>query len=159
MTRPSSEFLNRWIDQHFTAECQFLAAMVRVPTDNPPGDCARHAAVARADLEALGLRVQSHPVPAAEVKAVGMISAVNLLVRVEFGSGPCIALNAHGDVVPPGQGWKRTKAVPPLMKYVTSISSAFRMKKNISLTQTRFHVWKATRLILKFQPVFYSPFS
>jgi acetylornithine deacetylase/succinyl-diaminopimelate desuccinylase-like protein len=106
MTRPSSEFLNRWIDQHFTAECQFLAAMVRVPTDNPPGDCARHAAVARADLEALGLRVQSHPVPAAEVKAVGMISAVNLLVRVEFGPGPCIALNAHGDVVPPGQGWK-----------------------------------------------------
>jgi acetylornithine deacetylase/succinyl-diaminopimelate desuccinylase-like protein len=106
MTRPSSEFLNRWIDQHFTAECQFLAAMVRVPTDNPPGDCARHAAVARADLEALGLRVQSHPVPAAEVKAVGMISAVNLLVRVEFGAGPCIALNAHGDVVPPGQGWK-----------------------------------------------------
>jgi acetylornithine deacetylase/succinyl-diaminopimelate desuccinylase-like protein len=35
-----------------------------------------------------------------------MISATNLIVRLRFGQGgPCIALNAHGDVVPPGQGW------------------------------------------------------
>jgi acetylornithine deacetylase/succinyl-diaminopimelate desuccinylase-like protein len=35
-----------------------------------------------------------------------MISATNLIVRQRFGEGgPCIALNAHGDVVPPGMGW------------------------------------------------------
>jgi acetylornithine deacetylase/succinyl-diaminopimelate desuccinylase-like protein len=36
-----------------------------------------------------------------------MVSVTNLVVRERFGSGkgPTIALNAHGDVVPPGQGW------------------------------------------------------
>ena len=34
-----------------------------------------------------------------------MISATDLLVRERFGDGPVIALNAHGDVVPPGKGW------------------------------------------------------
>jgi acetylornithine deacetylase/succinyl-diaminopimelate desuccinylase-like protein len=38
-----------------------------------------------------------------------MISATNLIVRRRFGpdagSGPVVALNAHGDVVPPGEGW------------------------------------------------------
>ncbi len=37
-----------------------------------------------------------------------MISATNLIVRHQFGrGGPCVALNAHGDVVPPGLGWTR----------------------------------------------------
>ena len=37
-----------------------------------------------------------------------MISATNLIVRRTFGQGgPTIALNAHGDVVPPGTGWTR----------------------------------------------------
>ena len=34
-----------------------------------------------------------------------MRSATNLIVRQRFGDGPVIALNAHGDVVPPGLGW------------------------------------------------------
>ena len=34
-----------------------------------------------------------------------MISATNLIVRHRFGPGPVVALNAHGDVVPPGEGW------------------------------------------------------
>jgi acetylornithine deacetylase/succinyl-diaminopimelate desuccinylase-like protein len=36
-----------------------------------------------------------------------MVSCIDLVVRVRFGSGrgPVIALNAHGDVVPPGRGW------------------------------------------------------
>jgi succinyl-diaminopimelate desuccinylase len=36
-----------------------------------------------------------------------MLSATNLVVRRRFGAGPVIALNAHGDVVPPGEGWTR----------------------------------------------------
>jgi acetylornithine deacetylase/succinyl-diaminopimelate desuccinylase-like protein len=107
MTLPTTQFLGRWIDAHFDAECALLAALVRVPTDNPPGDCAPHALVAREQLAVLGLDVQAHPVPPAQVEAAGMISATNLLARVEFGPGPCIALNAHGDVVPPGEGWTR----------------------------------------------------
>jgi acetylornithine deacetylase/succinyl-diaminopimelate desuccinylase-like protein len=41
------------------------------------------------------------------VKKHGMASATNLVIREKFGSGkgPVIALNAHGDVVPPGDGW------------------------------------------------------
>jgi acetylornithine deacetylase/succinyl-diaminopimelate desuccinylase-like protein len=85
----------------------FLAALVRVPSDNPPGDCAPHAATAAALLERLGLPVTRLPVPDALVRDNGMLSCVNLLVRIPFGTGrgPVIALNAHGDVVPPGLGW------------------------------------------------------
>ena len=43
----------------------------------------------------------------AVVAAAGMKSATNLIVRHRFGDGPTIALNAHGDVVPPGDGWTR----------------------------------------------------
>ncbi len=94
------------VARDFDAECAFLAGLVKVPTDNPPGDCRAHAEKARALLEGLGFAVDSHPVPAAAAAAVGMISATNLIVRKRFGQGgPCIALNAHGDVVPPGQGW------------------------------------------------------
>jgi len=83
----------------------FLAALVRQPSDNPPGDCAAHAELAARLLEELGLTVERHPVPPELLAAVGMRSAVNLVVRHRFGPGPVIALNAHGDVVPPGEGW------------------------------------------------------
>ncbi|WP_333473726.1 M20/M25/M40 family metallo-hydrolase [Xanthobacter dioxanivorans] len=58
-------------------------------------------------LEALGYEVERHPVPADRVKAAGMISVTNLIIRHRFGDGPVIALNAHGDVVPPGEGWTK----------------------------------------------------
>ena len=29
----------------------------------------------------------------------------NLIVRRRYGAGRTVALNAHGDVVPPGEGW------------------------------------------------------
>jgi acetylornithine deacetylase/succinyl-diaminopimelate desuccinylase-like protein len=98
-----SEFLARQQD----AQARFLAELVRVPSDNPPGDCARHAERAAKLLEGLGLEVERHPVPEALVREHGMVSAVNLVVRRRFGDGPVIALNAHGDVVPPGEGWSR----------------------------------------------------
>ena len=83
----------------------FLAALVRTPSDNPPGDCAAAAADAALQLEALGFTVESHPVPAPLVHVHGMMSVTNLIVRHRFGPGPTVALNAHGDVVPPGDGW------------------------------------------------------
>jgi acetylornithine deacetylase/succinyl-diaminopimelate desuccinylase-like protein len=94
------------VEREFAAESVFLAEIVKVPTDNPPGDCAAAAERARELLQALGFAVEVHVVPVEAVRIAGMISAVNLIVRVKFGSGgPCIALNAHGDVVPPGRGW------------------------------------------------------
>jgi acetylornithine deacetylase/succinyl-diaminopimelate desuccinylase-like protein len=106
MTASHDSLLEHVIERDFTAERDFLAALVRIPTDNPPGDCAGHAARARTLLEEKGFTVEAHPVPPAEVQAAGMRSATNLIVRHRFSAeGPCIALNAHGDVVAPGTGW------------------------------------------------------
>jgi acetylornithine deacetylase/succinyl-diaminopimelate desuccinylase-like protein len=92
---------------HRDEQDTFLAALVRVPSDNPPGDCAPHAECAAQLLEAMGFTVERHAVPPDAVLANGMVSCTNLVVRVRFGTGrgPVIALNAHGDVVPPGLGW------------------------------------------------------
>src|SRR5438552_17952947 len=95
-----------FVDEKFARETAFLAELVKVPSDNPPGDCAPHAARTRQLLEQLGIEVEAHPVPRASVEAVGMQSATNLIIRHRFGDGPVIALNAHGDVVPPGLGWR-----------------------------------------------------
>jgi acetylornithine deacetylase/succinyl-diaminopimelate desuccinylase-like protein len=98
--------INSFVDADFERQTRFLAELVRVPSDNPPGDCAPHARRAGALLEGLGLAVEAHEVPRAAVEAVGMTSVTNLIVRHRFGDGPTVALNAHGDVVPPGLGWR-----------------------------------------------------
>ncbi|TBW37196.1 M20/M25/M40 family metallo-hydrolase [Siculibacillus lacustris] len=106
MADPALQRIPALVDEAFEAEVAFLAELVRTPSDNPPGDCAHHAEVTAGLLEGLGFTVERHPVPTAAVAAAGMISATNLVVRRRFGTGgPVIALNAHGDVVPPGDGW------------------------------------------------------
>ncbi|MBL8340287.1 MAG: M20/M25/M40 family metallo-hydrolase [Rubrivivax sp.] len=105
MTDPYAR-LDEAVDRHFDEEVRFLQALVRVPTDTPPGNNAPHAEKTAELLAAMGLVAERHPVPAAEVQAQGMQSITNLIVRQRFGDGgPTIALNAHGDVVPPGEGW------------------------------------------------------
>lgn len=91
----------------FTRAVKFLKDIVRIPSDNPPGDCTRHALETAKLLEDLGFKVERHKVPDVLVRKHGMRSATNLIVREKFGAGtgPVIALNAHGDVVPPGLGW------------------------------------------------------
>ena len=101
----ASTAIESFLATHRREEEEFLAELVRVPSDNPPGDCAPHAERTAQLLEAMGLRVERHVVPQDAVAANGMVSCVNLVVRVRFGDGPVIALNAHGDVVPPGLGW------------------------------------------------------
>jgi succinyl-diaminopimelate desuccinylase len=97
--------LDAWIDAHFDEQVRFLQELVRVPTDTPPGNNAPHAERTAELLAGFGLPAEKHPVPADEVRAYGLQSLTNLIVRRRYGEGPTIALNAHGDVVPPGEGW------------------------------------------------------
>jgi acetylornithine deacetylase/succinyl-diaminopimelate desuccinylase-like protein len=97
--------LDAWIDAHFDDEVRFLQALVRVPTDTPPGHNAPHAERTAELLQGFGFEAEKHAVPAATVKAGGLESITNLIVRRRYGAGKTIALNAHGDVVPPGEGW------------------------------------------------------
>ncbi|WP_411881566.1 M20 family metallopeptidase [Polaromonas sp. YR568] len=100
--------LDSWIDAHFDEETAFLQQLIRVPTDTPPGNNAPHAERTAELIKAFGFEAEKHPVPEAEVRAYGMESITNLIVRRQYGNkgeGRTIALNAHGDVVPPGEGW------------------------------------------------------
>ncbi len=97
--------LDAWIDAHFDEQVKFLQQLIQVPTDTPPGNNAPHAERAADLLDAMGLTTERHAVPAELVKAAGLQSITNLIVRRHYGAGRTIALNAHGDVVPPGDGW------------------------------------------------------
>ncbi len=102
---PDYARLDGWIDTHFDEQVKFLQALVRVPTDTPPGNNAPHAERTAELIQAFGFEAEKYPVPADEVKAYGLESLTNLIVRRHYGAGLTIALNAHGDVVPPGEGW------------------------------------------------------
>ena len=97
--------LDAWVDAHFDEEVRFLQALVQVPTDTPPGHNAPHALRTAELLKGFGFEAEAHEVPQQAVHDYGMQSITNLIVRRRYGAGPVIALNAHGDVVPPGEGW------------------------------------------------------
>ena len=97
--------LDAWVNAHFDEQVTFLQQLIQVPTDTPPGNNAPHAERAADLLDAMGLATERHPVPAERVKAAGLQTITNLIVRRHYGAGRTIALNAHGDVVPPGEGW------------------------------------------------------
>ena len=98
--------LDAWVEQHFDEQVAFLRELVRVPTDTPPGNNTPHAERTAELLAPMGFEAERHAVPAAEVQAAGLQSITNLIVRRRYGDGgKTIALNAHGDVVPPGEGW------------------------------------------------------
>ncbi len=106
MSETAVDLIRETIDAERERAVAFLAELVRTPTDNPPGDLAAAAERIAGLLEELGFEVERYPVPDAAVRTVGMKSCTNLVVRRRFADdGPVIALNAHGDVVPPGEGW------------------------------------------------------
>lgn len=124
------------------AQVSLLAELVRVPSDNPPGDCAPHAECAAALLERLGLAVERHPVPDELARANGMVSATNLVVRERFGDGPVIALNAHGDVVPPGEGWTTDP-------YGAEIRDGWMHGRGVAVSKSDFSTYAYALLALK----------
>ncbi len=97
----------QYIDSHHPEQIEFLRQIVRVPSDTPPGNNNPPAEKAAELLTAKGYTVERVAVPEQRVRDYGMQSITNLIVRQKFGAGtgPTIALNAHGDVVPPGEGW------------------------------------------------------
>ena len=58
-------------------------------------------------LKEFGFEAEKYPIPPNEVHDNGLVSITNLIVRRKYGQGKTIALNAHGDVVPPGEGWTK----------------------------------------------------
>ena len=101
------EKLDAWIDSHFDEQVKFLQELIRVPTDTPPGNNAPHAERTAALLADFGLTAEKHAVPQSDVQAAGLESITNLVVRRHYGPGKTVLLNAHGDVVPPGEGWTK----------------------------------------------------
>ncbi|MFT3720813.1 M20/M25/M40 family metallo-hydrolase [Pseudorhodoferax sp.] len=98
--------LDDWIDAHFDEQVRFLQELVRVPTDTPPGNNTPHALRTKELLQGFGFEAQAHAVPAQTVHDYGLQSITNLVVQRRYGpGGRIVALNAHGDVVPPGEGW------------------------------------------------------
>jgi succinyl-diaminopimelate desuccinylase len=100
--------IDAWIDAHFDEEVAFLQALIQVPTDTPPGHNTPHAERTAQLLSNFGIQAEKHSPSAGELAHYGMQSITNLIVRRKYGAqgtGKTIALNAHGDVVPPGEGW------------------------------------------------------
>lgn len=103
---PTDQQLDAWIDAHFDEQTRFLQALLQVPTDTPPGNNTPHALRAAELMEAMGIPVDRYEVAPAEVQAAGLQSITNLVARRRYGDGGrVVAMNAHGDVVPPGEGW------------------------------------------------------
>ena len=97
--------IDQWIDQHFDEQVKFLQELVRVPTDTPPGNNTPHAIRTAELLHHMGMHAEQFEIPQALVESHGLTSITNLIVRRRYGEGRVVALNAHGDVVPPGEGW------------------------------------------------------
>jgi succinyl-diaminopimelate desuccinylase len=105
MTPAQYKALDAWIDAHFDEQVRFLQELVRVPTDTPPGNNAPHAERTAQLLAEFGFEAEKHAVAASDAQAAGLESITNLVVRRKYGPGRTVGLNAHGDVVPPGEGW------------------------------------------------------
>ena len=139
----SRSAIHAWLAAKRQAQAGFLAKLVKLPSDNPPGDCQAHAARAAALLEELGFEVERHAVPGELVRAAGMQSCTNLVVRERFGAaGPVIACNAHGDVVPPGAGWS---ADP----YAAEVRDGSMYGRGVAVSKSDFATYAFALLALK----------
>jgi succinyl-diaminopimelate desuccinylase len=138
----ASASISAFLREQREDQTRFLATLVGVPSDNPPGDCRPIAEAAARLLEGLGLAVETYPVPQDRVTANGMISATNLVVRHHFGPGPTIALNAHGDVVPPGDGW----TYPP---YAAEVVDGVMYGRGVAVSKSDFATYTYALLALQ----------
>lgn len=135
--------ISRFLAAERPRQTAFLAELVKCPSDNPPGDCATHAERTASLLEALGFTVERHKVPDGLARENGMISATNLVVRHKFGDGgTVIALNTHGDVVPPGEGWTRDP-------YGAEIVDGWMVGRGVAVSKSDFATYAWALLALR----------
>jgi succinyl-diaminopimelate desuccinylase len=84
----------------------FAAALVRIPSVNPPGEAYADAAraigdrLARSGFEVSLLPAEGRPEHSARYPRPNVVG-----VLAGHAPGPCLHLNGHFDVVPPGEGW------------------------------------------------------
>jgi succinyl-diaminopimelate desuccinylase len=98
--------LDQWIETHFDEQVTFLQAIIQVPTDTPPGNNTKHALHVSELIKSFGMYAEAYEVSTDVVQAAGLESITNLIIKRNYGQGgKTLALNAHGDVVPPGEGW------------------------------------------------------
>ena len=99
--------LAAWLEKHEPEMIDMLSKLVSTPSDNPAGDCLPISEVVAEQLRLRGFEPQLDLVDEEDARAVGMIRVQNVIASTVLGSGegPTIALNSHGDVVPPGDGW------------------------------------------------------
>jgi len=142
MSSGDEEAIGAFIARRREEQAAFLAELVKIPSDNPPGDCAAHAERAATLLEGLGLEVERHVVPEATVRAAGMVAVTNLVVRRRFGDGPTIALNAHGDVVPPGDGWTKNP-------YGAKVEDGWMYGRGVAVSKSDFATYAYALLALE----------
>src|ERR1035437_7137768 len=147
MATTSDKFRRRiktFLERNRSLQTQFLAELVKTHSDTPPGDCRTHAERVRRMLQALDFKVRAYPVPAETVRAAGMQSAINLVVRENFGPvrGPVIALNAHGDVVPTGLEW-------PAAPNAARLHQGFMVGRGVAVPQSDFATYAFALLALK----------
>jgi succinyl-diaminopimelate desuccinylase len=138
----AAQTIHAFLERERAAQEHFLAELVRVPSDNPPGECRPHAARTRDLLLDLGFTVEEYPVPEELAHAHGMIGATNLVVRERFDNGPIIALNAHGDVVPPGLGWTTDP-------YGAEIKDGYMYGRGVAVSKSDFATYTYALLALK----------
>lgn len=97
--------IRAFLVQHRAEQFRLLGDLVGMPSENPPGDCAKHALAVADRLKKMGLAAEKHPVPQHLCRERGMEGIVNLVIRHEYGPGPVVALQAHLDTAPAGPGW------------------------------------------------------
>jgi len=95
------EMILRWIDEDREKLVGFLAAFVRVPSPNPPGDTRAAAAFLHHELAKHGVPVTYRTAKPEYPNVVGTFRA--------RGAGPHLVLNGHIDVFAagPAQTWSR----------------------------------------------------
>jgi acetylornithine deacetylase/succinyl-diaminopimelate desuccinylase-like protein len=93
---------DKWLIESHDAIIDFLVELVATPSDNPPGDCEAIAICIEERLRSLGLDTERHSVPRAANAPPAPVVLAWLGPQCDE---PAVLLNAHMDVIPPGEGW------------------------------------------------------
>ncbi|MDD9877316.1 MAG: M20/M25/M40 family metallo-hydrolase, partial [Magnetovibrio sp.] len=105
MEQTNRERINAYLVARRADQFAFLTEIVKVPSENPPGETT---AIRERLVDAMAALELTPDVLKVETESAGEAADLrNLIVRREFGDGPTLALSAHVDTAPVGQRWTR----------------------------------------------------